>query len=531
MPAKLPPEVQQAMDSPPAIPTQRDLQEMINQERQKEAAAKEATKEEAKPAAKEEPKKLAKEDTAKATELLAKRLGFDRPSKDEKKAGASDDKELEKQKGDDEKAAAAKPDATAKEPEDKGAAKTGAEAEAKEESPKKGKVSKKKEIDPVEIATHAATRAAQEVLQSTDTRAREEQRAPVQKPLDDAALSDEERQELTIFKEMAESDPAFKALPNQYLTYLKKAESYQRNWEKEHPGEEFDPEADEHDKFFKTAEPKYSQRDFAKAEARIEARALIAKERETNNKETAALRADLAVRELEPNIRNTQIGATAEIIKTVNEDWLKTIEKDGFQKFAESNPMEADIIQAVAKNIGPFIAAAIAIDDPKGRVPINQNDPAHREWADYLTAKENALRMLPISERKTDDGRIIISRQEYASLPPNKRAAYAYYDAEQLINMRVAEEAERVQEHYEKEQKRIEAIAKARGWTKVTEQAKEQTEKNGEPPKPPKPEEKREEVRSPEAASSARVDTSNTTQAIGGNEFSERLSAVLFRRP
>lgn len=528
MPDELPIQVQNAIAGKPLIPTHRDLQELIAMEKEKEKAAAPEKPE-------EKPKKgHTKEEAAKTTEMLAKRLGFDRPLPEIKKEEKKDEKpETGKASAGETSKVGEQHDKsdvpTAKDKLGSGVGE--GDKPAQEDPPKKGKVSKKKEIDPVEIATHAATRAAQEVLQSTSPRLDDKSQRLEKVPgVSDENLSDEERDELAIFKEMADHNPAFKSLPQQYISYLKKAESYQRDWEKSNPGEVFDPEDDIHDKFFDSAQPKYSERDFRKAEARMAAREMIGKEREEVSKETSALKAQLAVRELEPHIRNVQIGATAEIIKTINEDWLKTIEKDGFQKFSESNPAESELIQQVANNIGPFIAAAIAIDDPKGRIPIDHNDPSHQQWAAYLTAKENELRTKAVKDRQTDDGRLIISRAEYAQLPATRRGAYAYLDTDALINMRVMEEAEKIQENYERKSKQFEAWAKSQGWIKSSDKSTTQSAKNGENKKDEKPEEKREEIKSPEASSAARVDTSGETQGMKANNFLENSARILFGR-
>lgn len=522
----LPLEVQQAMANQP-IHTHRDLQELIASEKEKTATTEPPPIEE-KPAK----KTITKEDAAKATELLAKRLGFERPSPKEEKKEEKKDESTPKQEG-------KVPDSDKPTKGDKDGLESGvadgkdkpAEEPKAEEPPKKGKVSKKKEIDPVEIATHAATRAAQEVLQASGERSQPQPpRLEKSATPGDEHLSDEERDELAIFQEMAGHNPSLKSLPNQYLGYLKKAESYQRDWEKANPGEVFNPDDEAHNKFFESAQPKYSEREFRKAEARIAAREMIGREREETSKETAALKAQLALRELEPQIRNVQIGATAEIVKTVNEGWLESIKKDGFQKFAEVNPAEAQLIGDIAKKIGPFIAAAIAIDDPAGRIAYNPKDQSHQEWGEYLTAKENELRTKALKDRMTEDGRMIVSRAEFAQLPTTRRGSYAYLDADALINMRVAEEAERIQADYERKSKQLEAWAKAQGWSKQPVSTPAQTPTNGEVKTESEPEKKKEEVKSPEASSAARVDTSGSGPGITGDNLLDMTSKILFRR-
>lgn len=490
----------------------RDLAEMIEIESQKDAEAKKED---------EKPKKITKEDVSKATELLGQRLGF-RPKEEKKKEEEPKD---EKKKDD-----AGKTDKDVKEPKPKAEAEPGKEdvapdgddaAKAEEEKPKK-RVVKKIEIDPLELATAAATRTAENILAS-------ERRQPDKPaPAVEDNLSEEERGEYQVFQEMAKA-PQHKELPRQYINYLKKAEDYQRNWEKDNAGKEFNPEDGDHDAFYRKHQPKYPELEYKKAISRITSRETESQEITELREKQKRLESEVAKRDLAPVISQTQLGAVGEIVKTIDPKILEDINKVGFAAYAEENPFEGDLIRNIAASIGPFISALIEIDDEQGRIPISKDNKAHTEWAQYLHEKEAEFKKKPLKDRRDESGRIIVSRSEYSRMTDTQRDSYTYLDTVMLLNLRVQEEAERAQATYERERKKLEGVAKRLGWAPPSEKKAENGTQNGEA-KVEKKEEKKEEQHSPEASSSARVDTSGDTKGGFSDSFQERLSSVLFRR-
>lgn len=455
-----------------------------------------------------------------ATELLAKRLGH-KPKKkedDEKKEKADTDKALEKKE---DSADSGGGDST----DDKSAT----ESDTKEEEkPKKAKVAKKPDIDPIEIASAAAARTATAFMESHEASRAKAAKEPEGKGAEDL-LSEEEKGELEVFREMAKA-PQFKDLPRQYIAYLKKAEEYQRQWEKDHPTDEFDPDANDHDAFYKKHQPKYAELEYKKAIVRMESKGATNKELEDLKVEQKRLKAESAARELDPVISQTSVGALAEVIKGIDENILKSIEKDGFQKYAEANELEADLIKDVAGRMGPFIAGILQFDDPDGRIPFNEKNPAHIEAVRYLREKEGELLKRPMRERLTDDGKVIVPRGEYFRMTDAQKQSHAYLNTEMLLQLRIAEEAERSLAQYQKEQKKLESLARKRGWVPPSRTENGHKAKAEEAKKEEKPEEIQEETKSPEAGSSSRIDTSGDAKKGVTKDILESTANVLFAR-
>lgn len=503
--------------------TEQDLAVLIEQAKTKDAPPPEDKKED-KP--KEEKGNKAEADLA--TDLLGKRLGFTRKTK----------KETDEKKEEAGKLAAGVEDVT-------GVGVQDDKAKDKEEKPevekldggggdtskgaKKAKITKKPELDPIEIASAAAARTAQTFIESAESnRAKIPEPGPAKGA--EEALSDEEKGELEVFREMAKAAPQFKELPRQYLGYLKKAEDYQRNWEKENPAKEFDPESDEHDGFFSKHQPKYSELEYKKAISRMVQRESGSKEVEQLTAKQKSLEAELAARELDPVINQTSIGALAEVIKVMNPEILKSIEKDGFQKYAEVNDVEADLIKEVASRMGPFIAGILQFDDPNGRIPFNKENPSHVEAVRYLREKEIEIGKKPWKDRMDDNGKIIVPRAEYFRMTETQKTQHSYLDTNMLIQLRVQEEAEKAQAQYEKELKKAESRAKRLGWSPPSSKENGHKAKEEEVEKEEKPEEKREETKSPEAGSASRIDTSGDVKNKAQKDTIDLTADILFQR-
>lgn len=507
----------------PAIGTDHDLAELIEKHSKPKAPPKEDKK--GNTTEDVQGKEDTKSDGEKATELLAHKLGFNRKTKkesDEKKepseevsGDAEKGDKTDKPKSGDKSVPGDKPESDAAETPAVG---------TETEKPKKAKISKKPDIDPIEIASAAAARTAQAFVESQSSQPKADTKADTRGVED--LLSDEEKGELEVFREMAK-DARFKELPRQYMAYLKKAEDYQRQWEKDHPNEEFNPDAGDHDQFYAKHQPKYSELEYKKAIVRMESKASQSGEIEKLTKEQKRLQAELAARELDPIINQTSIGALAEVIKGVDENILNAIQKEGFDKYAATNETEADLIRDVASRLGPFIAGLLQFDDPDGRIPLNDKNPAHMEAVRYLKEKEDELRKKPSRDRATDDGKILVPRAEYFRMSEVQKSYHAYLDTQMLIQLRIQEEADRATAQYQKDLKKAEARAKALGWLPPsrTENGHKEEPKKEEKAPPAKA-----ELKSPEAASPSRVDTTGATKSGEKKDILDLTHGILFRR-
>lgn len=484
---------QQQADQP------RDLRELIAMEEAKAVAPKEGEKK-----AKKEP--LTQEDMAKVTDLLGQQLSFRKPKEEKKEEKKEEAKKEEEVKAEDK--------------EEKKVEK--ADEKVKEE--KKVKTTKRPEIDPVQIATDAATSAARAVADSFKPKeAKKEEVADF--------LTDEEKDELLVFQEMGRLNPAYKGLATQYRDSVKRIENYRQAWAKENPEKEFDPEDEAHDDFYKRVAPQFNERDYRKAEARLAGMDMVKDIETKTQSETASLKAELAEKELTPIIHSTKIHAAVEILKGIDPAHLKAVEKDGFDKFREQEPTIADALSISASRLSGFIEAARQIDEPKARIPIDLKNPAHNEYINYLIAKEDEMKSRPMKDQLDEQGRMFSTRTDMLSMQPSMRKRYWFYNDDLLISERISEETEMAKKFVENENQRMEKFAKLRGW-KMGDASKpsQQAEKNGSSHKEEKRSDVEKIIESPEASGGGKVDSSAPGDKKTDADFFERSASILFRR-
>lgn len=456
---------------------------------------------------KSEKKKLTKEEIAQATDALGQRLGF-RPDK-KKEEKTEEKKSDEKTEPTEEEKAAA----------------------AATEKPKKVKVTKKEPLtDPSDLAALTAAKTARAVAEELRAAAPKAEKAPDPLAATESTLLPDEQSELAVYKQMAADNPAYKDLPRQYLASIQKIEAYKSRWEKENPGEEFNPDDEAHDSFYKTNTPQFNARDFRKAEVRMEAKQLLQQKEEEDRPKRVEEQAESAKKEILPTIAQTKLDAAVSIVKTLGDGLLETIEKDGFDKFAEADPIIADAIKGSVAKLNNFLEAARQFDDPKGRIPYNPKDAGHVEYGNYLTAKEEEMSRKPIKQRYDEEGRLFLPRHEYIKIPADKRADYWYYDSDRLIELRVNEQAAEAKEFVDHEQKKLERIAKLRGWSTNGDSSGSRAAKTEKEEKPAKPAKDTTEIQSPEAGGGGKVDTSGGSAQKDSGNFFDRSAEILFRR-
>lgn len=222
--------------------------------------------------------------------------------------GYGEDPDAEKEKADKEKADKEKSDKAEKEKADKEQAdKEKSDKESKEKQEEKPKPAKERkprkpvrdEEDDDTRIEEAADRAAQKVLEGT------QKVQPAQEPKQDdfeSTLPLEYRRDLEVLRRMEQDNPTAKGVVDRTLAFYKKEDNYIDQWEKDNPGKEFNAEDPEHEEFYAQT-PKFDNYAFDRAkETLIEERAVRRAEEKQTERETK-FRAELAIRDAEPEIR------------------------------------------------------------------------------------------------------------------------------------------------------------------------------------------------------------------------------------
>lgn len=303
--------------------------------------------------------------------------------------------------------------------------------------------------------TTAATTAAVRALQGspkTDTA----QRRP------EADLAPEDLYDYEVAVKLAEINPKYKDAPKVILDHVKKSEAYAARWETANPGKVFNLKDDEHNEFYESLEKPWSDHEFRKAATKLE----TAEETEQIRREVGgkikALEQDNARLELNPIIERTFIAAAGHMARQLEvHDKLKAA--GDFDKFAEEDPITAEAMASALGPIQPLIEAIVQIDDPKGRFPVDEKNPAHQAWLQLLADKEAQFQGV-----ESTDGKMFATRIAFSRMNDAQRARHWYLTPDHLVTELVQEAIATAAEKVKTEKERQKKIALSLGYVLPT---------------------------------------------------------------
>lgn len=210
----------------------------------------------------------------------------------------------------------------------------------------------------VSAAVEAGARAAIE-----STRPSKPEKTVEKEP--EIELSEEDKRTLEALKLIESDNPGSKGLVQRTIEFWKKEPDYIREWERKHPGEEFDKDDPQHSDFYDTNEPVVNEEEFAAAKIRlvvepVERKAKEAvKAAEEVRKKSDQIELDRKIEKTLPDIANrvdksliAVIDESApELAKLLGEGDNKTADESGLKKIEEEDPVAFDIIQSEAERV------------------------------------------------------------------------------------------------------------------------------------------------------------------------------------
>lgn len=182
-------------------------------------------------------------------------------------------------------------------------------------------------------------------------------------------LSSQDREIISVLRKMEEKDANSKGLVHQTLDFWKREEAMQTQWEKDHPGEDFDPDADEHKKWYGRHEPRYSADQFEDTKREMNEERLISRARDEIRKEYEPELRRIKVKELEqevePLAEEAANNATMNLLASVPE--FAALMDDGkgnhvlseevAGKLMDSNPALFDIANEESNRLAATVKA------------------------------------------------------------------------------------------------------------------------------------------------------------------------------
>lgn len=316
-----------------------------------------------------------------------------------------------------------------------------------------------------ESAATAATLALADRLQGEKKQNKEEETDDLE------SLSEDDRYNHEVASHMAEKfGDKYKDLPRQIVEASKTKRAYEENWKKEHPGEDFDWDAEEHASFLEQNQPKVNDRDFRRAEVSIEANKIADEKIKETRGEIDAIEA----RAISTTLNQA---ASIEAKKAVDQfksafapeaEWdLNT--KAGREAVIENDPLIGPVAVKWSTILAKATGELVKIFDGKSRdgrslFKVDEKNELHQWITNVVDQYEDKLSSLPKDKVTNDNGQTFVPRDQWNKLTPDQRNRHWTIKRDEA--MWIVRESAKENAEYEKslEVDRMEKLAKANGW-------------------------------------------------------------------
>ena len=249
-----------------------------------------------------------------------------------------------------------------------------------------------------EVAAEAIRRAADKLKGGPSPAPTEPQPEPVDEK---TALRLEALEQLQLHPKFSG-----RKLTNEYQQFEKRLSDYQTEWEKAHPGQEFDPDADEHDEWHEENGLDIDEGMLTLAE--------------TNVLRERALREDLSNQQAE-HLRGP-IETVAAEARTVGERaLLSAVGAETFEQLREKDPALAYLAKPVVEAAAQDMESAAQILTPGSPIRPDASNASHQRVLRLASAYEQQVMQLPPEQRLDRLGRPYVPAAQYERMSPKDR--------------------------------------------------------------------------------------------------------------
>jgi len=292
------------------------------------------------------------------------------------------------------------------------------------------------------------------------------------KPDPNVGLSEAEKRDLAVVERMAALFPEkYKDAPQQYRESISKLAAYKAEWEKEHPGMDFDQDAAEHQDWMEKNVLAWDEDDYdeAKVDLRVEHRMTrqeaATSERQAREREVEQKRQQRLTTEA-PNIIKQQISAAKEFLKAVDPDFTEILSDAGIvdpekvKVLQEAAPEVSDVVNRLWNQLDVETAELAAV--MSGVKPFDAKNPIHVELDKYTVDLEQ--RAIADSQAGfRENGRPYLPMAEWLKKSPAERERYWTLTADKVSLLRAHKLAAAAKKDIAAREDIAQRIAKARG--------------------------------------------------------------------
>lgn len=344
-----------------------------------------------------------------------------------------------------------------------------------------------------------------------------EQNKPEPKKEDDYAdLPKSRRNDIPIYDKLGKKE--------EFIKFSRAEVRYINDWEKNNPGETFDPDADDHETFYSKHEPDVDDSDFRQAEIEIAADRIVEKRIQekfgSTAKELDAIRLQQAVARAEPDMARAGQQMLGAIVSAIDKDLLKAIEEGGAEKVEERDLVAHDVIKAIAPRAAAVASEAVRIFASNGRA-IDDNNPIHQEVINELFALELRLLKLP-DDQLLWDNRQFLPRERFNKLTADRQREYWCVGVNELQTHLTSKYAKQAKDAYDYESERAKRYASRFSVTASESSASKNGDGNEDVDEPT------EKPNSPSSTGRAAVTPGGKVDIKANKSFGDRLDEMMW---
>lgn len=263
-------------------------------------------------------------------------------------------------------------------------------------------------------------------------------------------LLPEEKEAYEVASWASRNDPEHKGLNEKYLNFFK---AHNELLEKNKEDYEFS-NSEEYRNFIKSQKPQVNlkslERKMWTAEAKNKAMQEMAPQLEQVRREQLKIKG-------EPVAKAGMQKTKTDLINAIPSNFAESLKKDGVEKFAKQNPLEAQIINkhlTSAQNMaGTFHQIVNDVED------YNESNPAHAQLSKFI---QDAQDKFIKTGRTQKNGKTFIRRERMPTVPAQDRDKYYTFSDQDVLNLIVRQAKHQIHANIEGMNKAIQQG----GWKK-----------------------------------------------------------------
>ena len=294
-----------------------------------------------------------------------------------------------------------------------------------------------------------------------------------QKPAPDAPqeleLPAEVKSKLTMYERLEKHFPEkYKGITKKFRENTAKFKEYADQWEKDHPGQEFDDEDEEHEEFRAPLEAatEYDEDDNVAALANEIADRKVANVKQEFDKELTPLRRQEALKKQEPELLSNRDKVGDRYWQRMGDNFASVLDDKGqlnpkaLVELKAADPVAYDTAVSGAAFVENMATEVFLLDN--GLTDFDQNNPDHKFLNEFSVSAEERMLLRP-AEKQAHEGRRFLPRHEFNKLSAREQARHWTFSYEDLGYLLAARIAKRTQAHLQAEEEKFTAVARSRG--------------------------------------------------------------------